>query len=124
MDMSAMDSGTDERLRHLRETLEPRPESVERVVRGALAERRGIRDPRMAGSRIVPAVAGLAALLALATLFLARPPRPRPAVSIENVGEVLIVRHQDGGRVLIHNGEAAAGSPPSGSMIVIHGGTR
>lgn len=111
-----MDTRVDERLRR---TLEPRPESVERIVRGALAER-----PARAG-RLVPATAAGAAaavLLALAALFLARP-RPRAAVSIENVGEVLVVRHP-GGRVLIHNGEAAEGSPPSGSMIVIHGGPR
>jgi hypothetical protein len=110
----AMDTRADERLRR---ALEPRPESVERIVRGAL-ERRPAGRPRL-----VPAVAGAAALLALAALFLARP-QTRAQVSIENVGEVLIVRHQEGGRVLIHNGEAAQGSPPSGSMIVIHGGTR
>jgi hypothetical protein len=111
----AMDTRADERLRR---ALEPRPESVERVVRGALGERRPARRPRLA-----PALGGALALLALAALFLARP-RPKAPVSIENVGEVLIVRHQEGGRVLIHNGEAAGGSPPSGSMIVIHGGTR
>lgn len=110
-----MDTRVDERLRR---ALEPRPDSVERVVRGALEGRRPVGKPRL-----VPALAGLAALLALAVLFLARP-QPRARVSIENVGEVLIVRHQEGGRVLIHNGEAAEGSPPSGSMIVIHGGTR
>lgn len=102
----------------LREALEPRPESVDRIVRNALAERRPARSPRL-----VPAAAGAAALLALAALFLVRP-HPKAPVSIENVGEVLIVRHQEGGRVLIHNGEAAESSPPSGSMIVIHGGTR
>ena len=51
-----------------------------------------------------------------------RPPAPR-VVAIENVGEVLIVRHPEG-RVLIHNGEAAKRSQPTGSMIFIHGGKR
>ena len=110
-----MDTRADERLRR---ALEPRPESVERIVRGALSRGRPARR-----SRLVPAMAGAAALLALAALFLARP-QPKAPVSIENVGEVLIVRHQEGGRVLIHNGEAAEGSPPSGSMIVIYGGLR
>lgn len=115
-----MDTRTDDGLsERLRETLEPRPEAVERIVRAALAEP----APRRP-ARLVPAVAGAAALLALATLFLVRPHPREAAVSIENVGEVLIVRHQEGGRVLIHNGEAAEGSSPSGSMIVIHGGTR
>lgn len=118
-----MDSGTDQPLRQIRESLEPSPESVERIVRGALAEElaeRPARRPRR--PRLLPAVAGASALLALALLFLFAP-RPRASASIENVGEVLIVRHPEG-RVLIRNGEAAASSLPSGSMIVIHGGTR
>jgi hypothetical protein len=112
-----MDSGMD---RQLRQSLEPRPESVERIVRGALAEGQPSRRPRR--SRLLPAVAGASALLALALLFLFAP-RPRASASIENVGEVLIVRHPEG-RVLIRNGEAAESSLPSGSMIVVHGGTR
>jgi hypothetical protein len=111
-----MASGTDGQLR---EALEPTPESVERIVRGALAEKADSR-PRW---RLVPAVAGASALLLLGALFLVLAPRPRATASIENVGEVLIVRHLEG-RVLIHNGEAAKSSPPSGSMIVIHGGQR
>jgi hypothetical protein len=110
-----MDSGMD---RQLRQSLEPRPESVERIVRGALAEEQPNRR-----LRLVPAVAGASALLALAALFMVFAPRPRASASIENVGEVLIVRHLEG-RVLIHNGEAAKSSPPSGSMILIHGGQR
>ncbi|HEX4498955.1 MAG TPA: hypothetical protein VIE43_24980 [Thermoanaerobaculia bacterium] len=109
-----MDIETDGRLR---DALEPGPERVERIVRGALTRGRPAR-PR----RLVPAAVGAAALLALALLFLGRP-SPRASVSIENVGEVLIVRHPEG-RVLIHNGEAAASSLPSGSMIVVHGGSR
>jgi hypothetical protein len=111
----AMASGTDGQLR---EALEPAPESVERIVRGALAEESKERRPRL-----LPAVAGASALLLLGALFLVLAPRPRATASIENVGEVLIVRHLEG-RVLIHNGEAAKSSPPSGSMIVIHGGQR
>lgn len=114
-----MESGDE--LRQLREVLEPRPESVERVVRGALAE------PRPARSRrLVPAVAGLAALLALAVIGVLAP-RPRAVASIENFGEVLIVRHgkeEEGGRWRIHNGIRGEGSPPSGSIIVIHGGAK
>ena len=114
-----MESGDE--LRRLREVLEPRPESVERVVRGALAERRPARSPRL-----VPAVAGLAALLALVVIGVLAP-RPRPVASIENVGEVLIVREGkagEGGRWRIHNGDRHEGSPPSGSIIVIHGGSK
>jgi hypothetical protein len=113
-------------LREMLSPLEPRPESVERIVRGALAgppaDRRPARSPRL-----VPAVAGLAALLALAVLAGILAPRPRAVASIENVGEMLIVRHgkeSEGGRWRIHNGNRGAGSPPSGSIIVIHGGAR
>jgi hypothetical protein len=115
-----MESGDE--LRRLREVLEPRPESVERVVRGALAHPRPAKSPRL-----VPAVAGLAALLALAVLAGILAPRPRPVASIENVGEVLIVREGkegEGGRWRIHNGDRHEGSPPSGSIIVIHGGSK
>jgi hypothetical protein len=113
-----METGTDGRLR---QALEPDRESVERIVRGALAERRPAR-----AWRLVPAAVGAAALVALAALFLGRP-EPKARVSIENVGEVLIVRHLEegeGGRWRIHNGDAGTGSPPSGSMIVVRGGTR
>jgi hypothetical protein len=120
-----MDSGTDGRLR---EILEPRPESVERIVHGALAEEPEERPAgRLRRPRLLPAVAGASALLALGVLFLVLAPRPRATASIENVGEVLIVRHLkegEGGRWRIHNGDAGAGSPPSGSMIVVHGGQR
>ena len=109
------DGGVDGRLR---EALEPSPEAVGRIVRAALAAERPART-----ARLVPAVAGAAALLALAALYLARPPAKAP-VSIENVGEVLVVQRQEGGRVLIRNGSAAGSSSPSGSMIVIHGGTQ
>jgi hypothetical protein len=114
-----MESGDE--LRRLREVLEPRPESVERVVRGALADPGPARSPRL-----VPAVAGLAALLALAVIGVLAP-RPRPVASIENVGEVLIVREGkegEGGRWRIHNGDRHEGSPPSGSIIVVHGGSK
>ncbi|HEY0513914.1 MAG TPA: hypothetical protein VGH73_18535 [Thermoanaerobaculia bacterium] len=121
-----MDTRTDQRLR---EALEPRPEAVERIVRGALEPRRTARP-----SRLVPAAAGAAALAALVALWVLT---PRPAgmtgkgregrVSIENVGGVMIVRHrggEEGGRWVIRNGERGTGSPPSGSVIVIHGGKR
>jgi len=71
----------------------------------------------------VPAVAGLAALLALVVIGVLAP-RPRAVASIENVGEVLIVREGKGGRWRIHNGIRGEGSQPSGSIIVIHGGAK
>jgi hypothetical protein len=118
-----MESG--DGMRRLREVLEPRPESVERVVRGALTGTPAGPGPARS-RRLVPAVAGLAALLALAVIGVLAP-RPRPMTSIENVGEVLIVREGkagEGGRWRIHNGIRGAGSPPSGSIIVIYGGAR
>jgi hypothetical protein len=106
----------------LREALEPRPEAVERIVRGALAGPRSTRR-----KRLVPLASVLAVLLAAAALLVSGP-RPKPqeaSVSIENVGDVLVVRSREGGRLLLHNGEAGArSSSPSGSLIVIYGGDR
>jgi hypothetical protein len=116
-----METRTDHGLgARLREALEPGPDAVERIVRGALAPR-----PPARPSRLVPAVAGMAAVAALLALFLVRPRAEREAaVSIENVGDVMIVRPHEGGRWVIHNGEHGAGSSPSGSVIVIHGDQR
>ena len=105
----------------LREALEPRPEAVDRVVRGAVASRR----PRER-FRLVPAAAVLAALgIVAGILVLApRPPRqsPEAKISIESVGNLLVVHHREGGRWLIRNGGPAESSLPSRSLIVIYGG--
>ncbi|HEV2846403.1 MAG TPA: hypothetical protein VG477_16225 [Thermoanaerobaculia bacterium] len=113
-------SGLDARLR---QALEPQPEAVERVIRGALAgERRAWR------LRLVPAIPVLAVLLLAAVLVAVRLDRPEPkpagraAISIENVGGVLIVRSQDGPWVV--SGEPERGPSPSGSVIVTYGGNR
>jgi hypothetical protein len=123
-----MESPDDLRLREvlrerLREVLEPRPETVDRIVRGAL-------DSRPAGSarklRLVPAAAALAVLAALgltAVLFVGTPrPERQARISIESVGDLLVVHHREGGRWLIRNGGPAEASPPSRSLIVIYGG--
>lgn len=117
-----MESPDDLRLREAwREALEPRPETVERVIRGALA----VDDPRGAVKRfrLAPAALVLAVLgLAAGGFFLA--PRPeRPArISIESVGGLLVVHHREGDRWLIRNGGPAEVSSPSRSLIVIYGG--
>lgn len=114
-------SGLDARLR---QALEPRPEAVERVIRGALAGERRARRLRLA-----PAVPVLAALLLAAVLVAVRLDRPEPkpagraAISIENVGGVLIVRSQEGPWV-VSSGEQGGSSSPSGSVIVTYGGGR
>jgi len=111
----------------LREALEPRPETVERIVRGALSPRPPVRRPRL-----VPALPVLAALAVAAGLLVLAPhPRRQAAVSIENVGDLMVVRRpgeqegQEGGRWLIQKGLGQKGlgeSPaPSRSLIVIYG---
>jgi hypothetical protein len=107
----------------LREALAPRPEAVERIVRGALApEERGPAER----FRLAPALAVLAVLVLGAGLLVLAPypPRPEPQakISIENVGDLLVVHHREGGRWLIRSGGPAEGSLPSRSLIVIYGG--
>jgi hypothetical protein len=106
--------------RRLRQALEPRPEAVDRLVRRALAAP----PRRTVFFRLVPAVTGLSALLALLALALLvqMAPRRQQAVSIENVGEVMIVRPRQGGRWLIRNTRQGESPAPTGSVIVIHGG--
>ena len=111
--------------RRLREALEPRPEAVERIVRAALAS-----APRPAEKfRLAPALTVLAVLALTAGLLVLapRPPQPEPAsrqakISIENVGDLLVVHHREGGRWLIRNGGPVESSLPSRSLIVIYGG--
>jgi hypothetical protein len=118
MDTPSQDVPLEQRLR---QALEPAPEAVRRVIDEAL----GARRPARSAGRLVPAGFAAAALLALAVLFVASPrPRRPPAIAIENVGDVIVVRPREGGRWLIHNGETGKGSAASGSVIFIHGGKR
>ena len=104
--------------RRLREALEPRPDAVERIVRGALASQRP--EERF---RLVPAATVLAALgLVAGLLVLAPQPAPEAKISIESVGDLLVVHHREGGRWLIRNGGPAESSLPSRSLIVIYRG--
>ena len=103
----------------LREALEPRPEAVERIVRGALSVERKPAEKL----RLAPAAAVLAALgLVAGILVLAPQPSPEAKISIESVGDLLVVHHREGGRWLIRNGGPAESSLPSRSLIVIYGG--
>lgn len=111
--------------RRLREALEPHPEAVERVVRGALAASpRSLRPVERL--RLAPAAAVLATLGLVAGLLVLAPPPPQQApearISIESVGDLLVVHHREGGRWLIRNGGPVEGSLPSRSLIVIYGG--
>jgi len=100
----------------LREALEPRPETVERIVRGALSPRRPARR-----FPLVPALPVLVALAVAAGLLVLAPhPRRQAAVSIENVGDLMVVRHQEGGRWLVRNGGLGESPAPSRSLIVIY----
>jgi hypothetical protein len=105
----------------LREALAPRPEAVERIVRGALASQRPAERFRLA-----PALTVLAVLTLTAGLLVLAPQPPRPErqakISIESVGGLLVVHHREGGRWLIRNGGPAESSLPSRSLIVIYGG--
>lgn len=109
--------------RRLREALEPSPEVVERVVRGALTARRPQEKLRLAPALTVLAVLALTAAL----LVLAPPPIPerQAKISIESVGDLLVVHHREGGRWIIRGsrkGGPAESSLPSRSLIVIYGG--
>lgn len=107
----------------LREALAPRPEAVERIVRGALAPQ-GPEKLRLAALTVLAVLALTAGLLVLAP----QPPRPpsrQARISIENVGGLLVVHHREGGRWTIRgsrSGGPAEGSLPSRSLIVIYGG--
>ncbi len=107
----------------LREALAPRPEAVERIVRGAQAPRPSEK------LRLVPALTVLAVLALTAGLLVLAPHPPQPErqakISIESVGGLLVVHHREGGRWTIRSsrsGVLAEGSLPSRSAIVIYGG--
>lgn len=108
----------------LREALEPRPEAVERIVRGALAPPSADRPAERL--RLAPTLTVLAVLALTAGLLVLAPHPPQPErqakISIENVGGLLVVHHREGGRWLIRNGGPAESSLPSRSLIVIYGG--
>jgi hypothetical protein len=122
--MERSDGSERELDRRLREALAPRPESVERVVRGALASQRPEK------LRLAPALTVLAVLAVTAGLLVLAPhPPPRTAapeakISIESVGDLLVVHHREGGRWSIRSSSSgpAEGSLPSRSLIVIYGG--
>ncbi|HEY7216547.1 MAG TPA: hypothetical protein VIC28_18140 [Thermoanaerobaculia bacterium] len=113
--------------RRLRGALEPPPEAVARIVGAALA---GGSDAAR-GFRLIPVASALAVLMAAAALLLMAPwpppgispgGEPLPAsISIENVGEVLILRARDGRRSLVHHRAPGEEASPSSSMIVLYG---
>lgn len=130
--MERFDGSERELDQRLREALVPRPEAVERIVRGALAPTPADRPAER--FRLAPALTVVAALVLAAGLLVlaARSPqtaRPEPGrqakISIENVGGLLVVHHREGGRWIIRgsrSGGPAEGSLPSRSLIVIYGG--
>jgi hypothetical protein len=123
------ESSRDELDLRLREALEPRPETVERIVRNALSLRRPVRR-----FRLVPALPVLGALALMAGLLVLAPhlsqrARREAVVSIENVGDLMVVHHpakpgeqegQEGGRWLIQNSGSDESPAPSRSLIVIY----
>lgn len=121
--MERSDGSERELDRQLRKVLEPRPEAVERVVRGALASRRPPEKLRLA-----PALVVVAALVLAAGLLVLAPYSPQPErqakISIENVGDLLVIHHREGGRWIVRSRSSgpAEGSLPSRSLIVIYGG--
>jgi len=106
----------------LREILAPRPEAVERIVRGALASRPAHRRPLLTAAPV-------AALLVIAiAIFVALPPRPaakaEPSrVSISNAGGVVIARSTSGEGWVIQS--RAPQSPARDEQIlIVYGGDR
>jgi hypothetical protein len=116
----------------VREALEPPPEAVERIVRNALSLRRPVRR-----FQLVPALPILATLALVAGLLVLAPhlsqrARREVVVSIENVGDLMVVHHpgkpgkpgeqvgQEEGRWVIHNSGPEESAAPSRSLIVIY----
>jgi len=101
---------------HLRQALEPAPETVARVVSRALATPRPV--PAL---RLLPAAPLIAALLVAAVLLIRPlPTRHASTASIESVGDVLVVRSREG-RISIVGSGPEPGSR-QGTLIVIYGG--
>jgi len=100
----------------LRQTLEPAPETVARVVSQALAPPR--RAPAL---RLLPTAPLIATLLAAAVLLMVPLPRREARASIESVGDVLVVRSPEG-RISIVGSGAEPASRRQGTLIVIYGG--
>jgi hypothetical protein len=124
--LDGSESTRDELDLRLREALEPRPETVERIVRNALSLRRPVRR-----FRLVPALPVLGALALVAGLLVLAPhlsqrARREAVVSIENVGDLMVVHRsgkeegQEGGRWFIQNGGPGESAAPSRSLIVIY----
>ncbi len=114
----------------LRKALEPRQETVARIVGAALAGGRPARR-----LRLVPVASVLAVLLAAAALLVKAPWPADPSrggsspaggplqasISIENVGDVLVVRSRDRRPSLVSRREPGGRPSPSGSLIVVYG---
>jgi hypothetical protein len=113
----------------VREALEPQPETVERIVRNALSLRRPVRRFRLVPALpVLGALALVAGLLVLAP-YLSQRAQGKAVVSIENVGDLMVVHHpakpgkqegQEEGRWVIHNSGPDESSAPSRSLIVIY----
>lgn len=109
--------------REIREAVEPNPETVARVVRGALDHKRG--PWRLL--RPVSLVAGLV-LLVLATVLLktsnrwndvpVSQPRNAGVTEITNINETVVVRPASGGVWLVGGAQKEGRLPPG--TIVVH----
>lgn len=101
----------------LKQTLEPAPETVARVVSQALAMPRP--SPAL---RLLPTAPLIAGLLAAAVLLMIPLPRRQATASIETVGDVLVVRSPEGRVSIVGSGKEPASR--QGTLIVIYGGGR
>jgi len=121
------DEPLDERIR---EALEPSPEAVERVVRGALRAALATPAPPAPKPRrmgwTVPALAALG--LVCLVLLIGRPERvppqpapPRAVVTIANVGDVVVATSADRGWLV---GNETEPSPPQSIIILSYGGRK
>jgi hypothetical protein len=127
--LDGSESSRDELDLRLREALEPRPETVERIVRNALSRRRPVRRFRLVPALPVLAALAVAAGLLVLTPYLSQRARGEAVVSIENVGDLMVVHHpgkpgeqegQEEGRWVIHNSGPDESAAPSRSLIVIY----
>jgi hypothetical protein len=110
--------------RLLRDILEPRPESVERIVRQALSAP-ATGEPRWRPAAVSAAVAGLAAVALLFAWQLGRfePERRQAAFSIVNEGGVLIATSPSGDW-LVHSAEPRPKKSEKPGIIIISYGDK
>lgn len=107
----------------LRATLAHHPAAVERVIRGALSASESAlrRRPLLRASGLAALFAVLALALSLGLEKLRPLSSPgRPAISIANVGEI-VVADSPAGAWLVRMGDSAP-QRPSGTIIVTFGG--